>query len=334
MKNKLGWIFVSMLGASSVVVALGCLYAIEYEQFPILESSAPLVRYEPMKVLFLGDMMLDRTLRKRGEEKGYPFIFECMKDTFSQYDEVVVNLEGTVTQYESVSRDAAYLAPESFRFTFDPAALDAAVESGITIFGLANNHIFDYGREGVLETIKNLSERNLGFFGNPLDEDSSLSIDTDKNKTYAHINKPSIVIVPFNEFFGSKDANKKETLAGIEKAKQESPHATIVVFAHWGDEYVPASDRVKGWAYEFIDAGADVIIGTHPHVIQEVEIYKDARIYYSLGNFIFDQYWEEAVRTGIAVEMVIDAKKPPEFREIMLDIDRSGQTCPRQQVVI
>jgi poly-gamma-glutamate synthesis protein (capsule biosynthesis protein) len=101
-----------------------------------------------------------------------------------------------------------------------------------------------------------------------------------------------------------------------------------MVYAHWGLEYskTPGED-LKETAHALIDQGADLIIGSHPHVIQEKEIYRGKRIYYSLGNFIFDQYFRPATRRGLAVKVVIDAKDLAlSFQEFHLIMDRSGQT--------
>ena len=80
-----------------------------------------------------------------------------------------------------------------------------------------------------------------------------------------------------------------------------------VVYTHWGDEYelIPNGGQID-LAHQFVDSGADIVIGTHPHVIQSKEVYKGAYIYYSLGNFIFDQYFNEDVRCGAVITFNLD----------------------------
>ena len=105
-----------------------------------------------------------------------------------------------------------------------------------------------------------------------------------------------------------------------------------MVSPHWGTEYkLAASESQKTIAHQFIDAGADIIIGTHPHVIQgpegTPEIYKGKNIYYSLGNFIFDQYFDENVRNSLGVTIKIDKNtKQLEFSEKRFYLDKNGQT--------
>jgi len=77
------------------------------------------------------------------------------------------------------------------------------------------------------------------------------------------------------------------------------------VYTHWGVEYSPATDSEKKLAHEFIDAGAEIVIGSHPHVVQEHEVYKGKNIYYSLGNLIFDQYFSDAVDHGLTLQVPI-----------------------------
>jgi poly-gamma-glutamate synthesis protein (capsule biosynthesis protein) len=156
---------------------------------------------------------------------------------------------------------------------------------------LANNHSLDFGREGLEGTRAYLRSAGVGFFGDPL-EPSKKSVVMD-------VNGLRVALVGFNEFLGVDSVLGTE--AEIRALRPASDY--VIVFAHWGEEYVPAVERQRVAGRAFIDAGADAVIGAHPHVIQEIEEYKGKSIYYSLGNFIFDQYWEEGVRRGMALEL-------------------------------
>lgn len=307
-----------IVGIVSMGALVFCAYIFSLTTQVPIEVSKPIIvpPEKPISFLFLGDMMVDRSIRTKAENQGYDHLFACMKDFIKNYHHVIVNLEGSVTRNPSVSQGAPMLSAPSFRFTFDPQSIDAAYNAGITIFGIANNHIYDFGKEGIAETGMHFRDKGIQFFGDPQhDEYRVLTLPLFKKGI------KNITFVPFNEFFGSPE----ETLADI----VAHPDSFVVVFSHWGDEYVPPAQRLRLWAYQFIDAGADVVIGHHPHVVLESEEYNGKRIYYSLGNFIFDQYWEEAVRTGLAVGMTIDPKGGVVFEEFTLDIKRDGQTCPR-----
>jgi poly-gamma-glutamate synthesis protein (capsule biosynthesis protein) len=95
----------------------------------------------------------------------------------------------------------------------------------------------------------------------------------------------------------------KEVVTTIQKAVGESD--LVVVNIHWGDEYKTISNaRQRALAHRMIDAGADIIIGHHPHVVEEMEIYHNRPIFYSLGNFVFDQYFSKETQEGLAVGVV------------------------------
>ncbi|HMP85593.1 MAG TPA: CapA family protein [Candidatus Paceibacterota bacterium] len=260
-----------------------------------IENDQNIILNDPekeIKMLFFGDVMMDRSIRRRAETVGYDFYFKCVSDRFSNYDFVTINLEGPITNYVSNNLGQLPIGDiASFQFTMSKEALSAMKRSGINVFGVANNHIFDYGRSGVLQTRENILNENLFYFGDPIEENYRVLV-LEKNNI-------KIALIPFNEFFGSAT----ETISDILKFRDGVDK--IIVFAHWGDEYVPPPERVKKWAREFVDNGADVIIGHHPHIVQDLDFYKNKPIFYSLGNFIFDQYWEDSVRNGGVAEIVI-----------------------------
>lgn len=268
-----------------------------------------------IRLFFVGDIMLDRTIRKDGELYGYQTLFVCLKKDLSGYDRVIGNLEGTITNFASISKGAAYEAPESFRFTFDIKAVEALKNIGLTTVSLANNHIKDFGNEGVQQTVSNLNELEINYFGDPRKESVRYFIDT--------IHDTKIAFIPYNQFFGTKEHVFEDL-----KTTQDISDIQII-FAHWGDEYMSARPDIKILAHQFADAGADLIIGAHPHVIQEKEVYKDTPIYYSLGNFIFDQYWEESVRTGLGVQVEIKNKKIKIISEQKFESTRHKGTCAK-----
>jgi poly-gamma-glutamate synthesis protein (capsule biosynthesis protein) len=284
----------------------------EISPLPIIQKEKK-TKSEPVSLLFVGDIMLDRTIRKDGELYGYSNLFSCLEEEFSKYDGVIGNLEGTISTFESVSRDAPYEAPESFRFTFDPNAVRALYTIGLSIVSLANNHIRDFGNEGISQTIEHSSKMGLKTFGDPRVNMQRYHIKTFKNTR--------IAFIPYNQFFGTAE----QTYADLKTT--ESLSDVQIIFAHWGDEYVSARMAIKNLAHSFVDAGADLVIGAHPHIIQEKEIYKNVPVYYSLGNFIFDQYWEESVKTGLAVAISMEDKNISIQKELETESIRHKGTC-------
>lgn len=245
-----------------------------------------------LSIVFFGDTMLDRNVRLIGKRNGYDSLFAPVKDFVTSFDLAVLNLEGTVTGNESLSlKDKNIL-----RFTFESIALDAVFNTGFDIVSLSNNHTSDFGREGFLETTKNLEARNLKYFGDYFNESETLVVEKKGLK---------IAFVGFNEFAYK---NFDQVLERIKKASNEND--VVFVFAHFGEEYKDFGNSFQQKnARMFIDSGADAVIGAHPHVVQDIEIYKDKPIFYSLGNFVFDQYFSKQTQEGLAVSFEIKKKE-------------------------
>ena len=101
----------------------------------------------------------------------------------------------------------------------------------------------------------------------------------------------------------------------------------LIVSPHWGIEYQKEpTEKMRQWAYQFIDSGADAVIGAHPHIIGDIEEYNGKKIFYSLGNFAFDQYFSEETMNGIVVEMLVHKKERIniQYKLINVRIDKNG----------
>jgi len=262
------------------------------------------------KILVVGDMMFDRTIRKKINENGFDHIFSCVADTLKNYDYVVGNLEGPITANVSVSAGTTVGDLENMRFTFPGDTAKMLKKNNFGAVSIGNNHILNFGVFGLEDTEHYLDKAGVGWFGDPY------------NKYRNSLTKDKISFISFNQFNGDgvSDVSKE-----IKNKKAEGN--IVIIFAHWGEEYVAANNFQKTSARAFIDAGADLVVGAHPHVIQEIETYKKKKIYYSLGNFIFDQWWEPAVRRGMGVEITIKDDKIS-TSEILFESSRDGRTCP------
>lgn len=166
---------------------------------------------------------------------------------------------------------------------------------------------------GVLSTMRSLQKAMVGHFGEP----GTRSVHEIESSGVA------LSFIGYNQFDSGWSAST--TVAQIHDARTQE--RIPVVFAHWGDEYKPANSHQKKLAHLFIDEGAELVIGAHPHVIQEHEMYKEKHIYYSLGNFIFDQYWNESVRTGIIATVSFDGAGTTGVREQLVALGRDRRTC-------
>lgn len=271
-----------------------------------------------VNLMFVGDIMLDRGIRYYAEKNGgNDFIFDKISSTLLDNDMVIGNLEGPITNNKSISLGTIPGSTNNYYFTFDPSWAETLYKNNIKIVNLGNNHILNFGRNGLLATKEYLNASKVGYFGTP-DGPKSTSIT---------LKELRITFISYNEFsYLPEGIEIKSTIEEIKKAKDFSD--IIVVLPHWGIEYeLSASDTQRALAREFIDAGADLIIGTHPHVVEDVDAYNGKMIYYSLGNFIFDQHFDENVRNSIGVKVKINTKtKNMEFTEERFYLEKNGQT--------
>ncbi|MDO8579717.1 MAG: CapA family protein [bacterium] len=272
---------------------------------------------ETFRILFVGDLMFDRTIRTTAEKNGYDYLFSCIGDYLRGFDLVVGNLEGPITNETSVSQNTKPSEVGNTTFTFDIDVAKTLFKNNIKMVNLGNNHILDFGLMGRDSTERELSRASVGYFGSP--GDSIMATTTLYGYTLAIIN--------FNQFIGEN--NPQKTISAIGQASGIAD--LVAVYTHWGDEYVLATEYEKTLAHSFIDAGADIVIGSHPHIIQEHEIYRGKNIYYSLGNFIFDQYFMDEVKIGGGVEIVFAgdefSEREVSEKEVLFDIHPDGTTC-------
>lgn len=276
--------------------------------------AAPPSRVEPITILFAGDMNFDRYIRSVVARRGWEALFSpALRAKLLAADLVVANLEGPITGHESVSETSMVGEAKNYIFTFPPESAEFLKRSHIEIVNLGNNHILNFGSDGAQSTERLLGQSGVDFFGSPIGEERTL-IKTIRGVKFGFVN--------YNQFITN---GKEKAVADITLVK---PQVDIVIlYAHWGREYAAILPSVKALAHEFIDAGADAIIGSHPHIVQAKEGYQGKTIYYSLGNFIFDQYFQPETKQGLVVEAAIDpVTRAVTFDEIPLELLENGQT--------
>ncbi len=267
-------------------------------------------------ILFGGDMMFDRSIRQYADINGGDYLFNCLDPLLRSADLVVANLEGPITGNPSVSEGSAVGSAANFTFTFPTTTAALLQRHHVGAVTLANNHIYNQGAAGVRSTISYLDAAGVANFGDPL------------NAGVANLDVSGvpIALIGYNDFI-PQGGTASTTLAQIARAKQEG--RVPIVFAHWGVEYAPASPaRVVALAHRFVEAGAGAVIGAHPHVVENSEVYRGAPIYYSLGNLIFDQYWDAAVSHGRMVELSVSGGSVSVLKEIPVVLGSNRQTCP------
>lgn len=241
--------------------------------------------YKPEKILFVGDMMFDRgveALMEKNASFAYPV--EIIKIFLKGFDFVVGNLEGPINEKPKTFPDG------SLTFSFDKKITESLKEGNFSLVSLANNHTLNMDREGFDETKNILTENSIAYVGDPIGCDSDYIYQKD-GITYYGIN----VTYPSN-------CSDEEIASQIEDIRFYNPETYLIVLIHWGVEYKSANSKAQeDLAHAMIDAGANLIIGGHPHVVQNIEQYNGKLIFYSLGNFIFDQYFSKETQEGLGL---------------------------------
>jgi poly-gamma-glutamate synthesis protein (capsule biosynthesis protein) len=259
---------------------------------PVVVSSTTPVVNKGVSVLFVGDMMFDRTvatrIRKNGFEYPFAHVASSSDQLFDKNDIIVGNLEGPIAERVSSTK--------SISFAFDPRVVLVLKKMGFDAVSQANNHSLDQGRAGAEASRKALQDGGVIPFGDEVRDDASSSlaiIERDGKK---------IALIGLN----ATDAPVDQSVVTqtIATAKQRAD--LVVVFMHWGAEYhdKPIASQID-LAHWLIDHGVSAVIGSHPHWMESVEVYHGKIIAYSLGNFIFDQDWSTETNLGLVVGLTM-----------------------------
>ncbi len=266
------------------------------DQHKLLAQSADLLgspvptSMQSLKIMIAGDLMLDRGVRLLGEKYGYDSLFATVTPLFKSADIVVVNLEGPITSNKSKTVIGKNKTGPAMQFTFDPKATRSIANAGITVVSLANNHIDNFGLSGIQETKKWLSENNIQWFGDYRNS-SSTELLLSKNGF-------NIAFVGYHAFQKGFD----RVLATVKDLDGQGYF--VIVMPHWGIEYATTTTAlVRSQARELVVAGADAIVGAHPHVVQDRVWMGDVPVIYSLGNLLFDQHFSGDVMKGNIFEL-------------------------------
>ncbi|MDH7516159.1 MAG: CapA family protein [Bacteroidota bacterium] len=254
-----------------------------------------------LTLIVAGDVLLDRGVRKRITAVGADRLFDGTRRTFRNADAVLVNLECAATDNPSPFE-------KMFVFRAEPEWVGALRRSGITHADLANNHAVDHGPDGFVATMEHLRAYGLVPVGGGPSQDSACSPVT-VNASGVAVALFATVLLPLENWMhnpagpGPCQASVEETADRIRRWKSVHPCGHAVAVLHWGREYQPhPTEGQRAAAALLAEAGADIVIGHHPHVAQSIERIGETMVVYSTGNFVFDQSRPET-RRCFAVEL-------------------------------
>ncbi len=282
------------------------IFGVDQENLAAVASQEVLLtKKSPSVVLgFVGDIMLDREVEDVVLSIGkgdFKFVFDRAKQKLNNLDLLSGNLEGPISDK---GRDLGSL----YSFRMNPDATLGLVYAGFDVLSIANNHTGDWGEEAIGDSIYRLKSFGIETVGAGFSQEEAYQ------PAIVEVGGLKIAFLSFTESTGiyrgsnvalATEAKVKKNIASL---KETYPTDFIVVYFHFGDEYQKESnDKQKQLAHAAVDAGAHLVVGSHPHVTQGMEKYKTGFIFYSLGNFVFDQYFSNETMRGELLQVFVES---------------------------
>lgn len=278
----------------------------DLSRYPVIFQRSGAASTAVAQVLMVGDVSMARgtaqTIADQGGDFDYPL--SDVADWLHAADLAVGNQEGVIAP-----KGTGTERPMGYRLRAEPPAAAALARAGFGLLGLANNHARDYGPVGIAATMKALHDAGIQTVGVGENYRAARQATVTPLKgvkvawlAYTHVPDPPDYGIYWEGNGYGRARIEEDKLAAQIKAARDDADVLIVQF-HWGIEYEPRPFETQiRIARAAVDAGASLVIGHHPHVIQTTEIYKNTLIMYSLGNFLFDQIG----RSGMAAWVRLD----------------------------
>lgn len=309
------------------LITLSTPYAIEFKSPNAEEKKATFlaalankfVITEPAKTwtyLAVGDIIPARDVYTISKRAGYTYPYMKISERTTKADLTVTNLETTIADGQTYGEGAGMM-----RFTAPARAIDGLRLAGIDGVNLANNHAMNGGAAKTAEMLSLLEGAGIGHFGVARRNEPIAWTTTVKGLKITHLSfntvpgsidptatSPGAVRIPLKPWGTLSQASVSEVQTAIRAAKQSSD--VVIPWFQWGTEYThQANEEQRKLGQAAIEAGADVVVGTHPHWTQGVESYKGHLIAYSLGNFVFDQNWSEKTKQSTALSLTFSGNR-------------------------
>jgi len=282
--------------------------------------AAPLQAAErPVRLAFVGDVMLDG---------GPGAVVRAGHDPFAGVAAELAKADAAIANLECAVASSGTPTDKIYTFRADPGVVPVLARHFAAV-SLANNHSGDYGPQALVETMTLLDAAGVAFFG------AGLDLHAAHRAHFIERRGVRIAILGYDEFMprsfeagttwpGIAWSEDEDVVTDIRAARAHGADL-VIPFMHWGWEYeaLPSS-RQRELARRMIDAGADAVVGSHPHVTQIAEYYLGKPVIYSLGNFVFDGFDRPAERTGWLLELELQKAGVTRFRTQVVRIDDQG----------
>lgn len=312
MEEELGW----LIGTAAVEEAPAASVETVEKEEPALKEPEVSAADLNTSIVFTGDVELSEYVQAAYDTNGIDGVAS------SDIQSLLNDATFTMINNEFCFSERGQKAPDKqYTFRVNPSYVSILNDLGVDIAGLANNHVLDYGHDALTDTFTTLSDAGIDYTGagNSLEEASKLIIKKDAaGRTYGFLAASHVIPVGSWNVLNSQPGefcfyDEADLLKAIEEADSQVDYLFVMV--HWGTEHTTElTDYQPNDAHKFIDAGADAVIGMHSHCLQPVEYYNGKPIFYSLGNFIFNQSIKSG--GGGAVEFSIDENNNVTYRII------------------
>ncbi len=284
---------------------------------------------DDVMVVAVGDVMLSRDVGKSIKTGGNP------EAPFIETAEILREADIALCNLESPFYEEGPPVEGEMVFGAAPETVEGLKYAGFDVVSLANNHSGDQGRDGMLYTLSHLEENEIEYTGAGESESQA------REPVIIERNGVKFAFLGYSDIESAikKGYNATSTMPGtavltrenltqdIQRAKKKAH--VVIVSIHWGTEYEELpTERQRTFAHLAIDSGASLVLGHHPHVLQPVVKYKGGYIFYSLGNFVFDQMWSENTRKSLIAKIFFEGDEIKEIETVKVVIDDSYQPCP------
>ncbi len=278
---------------------------------------------QPIMLLFAGDIMLSRSVGDSMSVKhDWLWPFARVASVTASTDIAFANLETTI----STRGDKGGC---TYCFRADPKAVAGLVSAGFDVLSVANNHIWDFGPQAFTDTLDYLAANDISVAGGGRNASEARTpvVRTVRNTRVAYLAYTDMLpdsARALADRAGANIWNEEQMKEDVVLARTMAD--VVVVSFHTGTEYETLHNAAQERMYHaIIDAGADLIVGTHPHVVQEVQRYNGGWIAYSLGNFVFDQNFSELTRKGLMLAVTVTGGHITDIAQVPVEISNEYQ---------
>ncbi len=271
-------------------------------------------RDDHTEIVFLGDVALAGQVGDAIRRRGSEYLFERIPPEFVDVDILCFNLECCLSERGEVWE------PKPIHLRGEPAFLSVFPRGKCQyVANVANNHFLDYGEDAAFDTLEHLHAydvRSIGATGKAVEGPHTI-VRTGAGDVGLIAFAPSAHPLPNASKVNTATECISDMISQVDALKQKSD--IVIASIHQGVEYTPyVNRRCRDLAHRLVDAGADCIVCHHPHVVQGIEKYNDATIFYSIGNFIIDQDFRRrpATRRSLALKVLLHEKQ---LRQIIIE---------------